>query len=130
MDIDRTFWEVLAPDHLKLLKNAVEWAADEPHPMTLDGPGLIDISYWKQAGSLTAHLLNMSNPMMMKGPYREIMPLAGPFTVSLALPPDAKTGAVHLLESGVTPKNWRNGDRLIVEVPGIRLHEVIAIDLV
>ena len=30
MDIDRTFWEVLAADHLVLLKNAVEWAADEP----------------------------------------------------------------------------------------------------
>ena len=29
MDIDRTFWEVLAPDHLVLLKNAVDWAADE-----------------------------------------------------------------------------------------------------
>src|SRR6201999_3442235 len=29
MDIDRTFWEVLAPDHLALLKNAGEWAAGE-----------------------------------------------------------------------------------------------------
>ena len=25
-DIDRTFWEVLSTDHLKLLRNAVEWA--------------------------------------------------------------------------------------------------------
>ena len=36
MDIDRTFWEVLAPDHWVLLKNAVDWAADEPAPMTRD----------------------------------------------------------------------------------------------
>ena len=29
-DIDRTFWEVLAVDHGKLLRNAVDWAANEP----------------------------------------------------------------------------------------------------
>ena len=32
-DIDRTFWEVLAVDHCKLLRNAVDWAADEPRPV-------------------------------------------------------------------------------------------------
>ena len=42
----------------------------------------------------------------------------------------AKVGAVKLLESGATPKTSRNGDRLVVEVPRIRLHEVVAVDLV
>ena len=70
----------------------------------------------------------MNNPMMMKGPYREIMP-AGPYTVSLAIPADARIGAVRLLESGVAPKTRREGARLIVEVPRIRLHEVVAVDL-
>ena len=31
-DIDRTFWEVLSVDHAKLLRNAVDWAANEPRP--------------------------------------------------------------------------------------------------
>ena len=31
-DIDRTFWEVLAADHALLLRNAVEWATNEPRP--------------------------------------------------------------------------------------------------
>jgi hypothetical protein len=128
MDIDRTFWEVLAPDHWVLLKNAVEWAADEPPPLTVSGAGLLDVSYWRQKNSLAAHLVNMNNPMMMKGPYREIMP-AGPYTVSLAIPAGAKVGAVKLLESGVAPKTSRDGARLIVEVPRIRLHEVVAVDL-
>jgi len=129
MDIDRTFWEVLAPDHLTVLANAVLWAADQAQPMTVHGPGMLDISYWRQANSLAAHLVNMSNPMMMKGPYREIMPLTGPFTVSLALPAGAKIGAVKLLESGAAAKSHRDGDRLTVEVPRIHLHEVVAIDL-
>ena len=28
-DIDRIFWEILAVDHWKLLRNAVDWAANE-----------------------------------------------------------------------------------------------------
>ncbi len=128
MDLDHTFWEVLAPDHLILLANAVTWAADEAAPMTVKGPGMVDIAYWRQKNSLAAHLVNMNNPMMMKGPYREIMP-AGPYTVSLAIPAGAKVGAVTLLESGAVPKTSRDGDRLVVEVPSIRLHEVVAVDL-
>ena len=72
----------------------------------------------------------MNNQMMMKGPYREIVPLGSPLTVSLALPKDAKPGAVKLLENGTPAKSRRDGDRLIVEVPNIHLHEVIAVDLV
>ena len=42
MDLDRTFWEVLAKDHMLLLKNAVEWAMDEAQPMTVSGPGIVE----------------------------------------------------------------------------------------
>jgi hypothetical protein len=129
MDLDRTFWEVLAADHLLLLKNAVEWAAEESQPMTVTGPGLVDIAYWRQKSSLAAHIVNMNNPMMMKGPYREMI-ATGPYSVSLSLPPGAKVGAVKLLESGAVPKTSRDGDRLMVEIPRIRLHEVVAVDLV
>ena len=38
-DIDRTFWEVLTLDHFKLLRNAVDWAANEPRPVLVEGPG-------------------------------------------------------------------------------------------
>jgi hypothetical protein len=129
MDIDRTFWEVLAADHFVLLKNAVEWAMEESQPVIVSGPGIVEVAYWRQKNSLAAHVVNLNNPMMMKGPYREVMP-AGPYTVSLAIPPGAKVGAVKLLESGAAAKTSRNGDRLVVEIPRIRLHEVVAVDLV
>jgi hypothetical protein len=129
MDLDRTFWEVLAADHMLLLKNAVEWAAEESQPMTVAGPGMVEVAYWRQKNSLAAHVVNMNNPMMMKGPYREVMP-AGPYTVSLTIPPGAKVGAVKLLESGAAAKTSRQGNQLVVEIPRIRLHEVVAVDLV
>jgi len=129
MDLDRTFWEVLSADHLALLKNAVEWTMDGGQPMTVSGPGLVDIAYWRQKNSLAAHIVNMNNPMMMKGPYREMI-AAGPYRVSLEIPLRTKIGAVRLLESGATPKTTRDGARLVVEIPTIRLHEVVAVDLV
>ena len=128
MNLDATFWEVLSGDHLLLLRNAVDWAMDATQPVTVEGPGFIDVAYWRQERSLAVHLVNMTNPMAMKGPYREVLPV-GPFTVTLTLPRDARPASVALLESG-TPAKYRNdGDRLVVEVPRIALHEIVAIDL-
>jgi hypothetical protein len=73
-DIDRTFWEVLAADHGKLLRNAVDWATNEPRPVTVTGPGVLDVTVWRQKDSMTVHLVNLTNPMMMKGPLREFIP--------------------------------------------------------
>src|SRR5437660_1941909 len=75
-DIDRTFWEVLCVDHGKLLRNAVEWAAQEEKPVTVSGAGVLDVTVWRQEESMTVHLVNLTNPMMMKGRFREIFPSA------------------------------------------------------
>ncbi len=127
MDLDRTFWEILSPDHLVVLGNAVAWAADEPAPLTVAGEGVLDISLWRQASSLTAHLVNLTNPMMMKGPIREIFPV-GPFEVSLSVPQGARIKSVRLLEGNQTVPVRRDGDRLQVTVPRVGLHEIIAVD--
>jgi hypothetical protein len=126
-DIDRTFWDVLALDHLRLLKNAVSWACNEPPPVEVDGPGILDIAPWRQRNSMTVHIVNMTNPMMMKGPLRETMPV-GPLTARIRLPEDARPKKVQLLTSGKTvPADVRNGV-LRVTVPSVDVHEVIAID--
>jgi hypothetical protein len=127
-NIDATFWDILVGDHLMLLKNAVEWAADETAPLTVTGPGLIDVAYWRQASSLTAHLVNLTNPMALKGPMREIIPM-GPYEVRLRLPSGATPRAVRLLESGTKPDYRRDGDTLVISVPRVGLHEVVAVDL-
>ena len=89
MDIDRTFWEVLSPDHLALLRNAILWAAPSSNPLRITGPGLVDIAYWRQPKSLAVHLVNMTNPMAMKGPFRELIPI-GPLTLEAELPREVK----------------------------------------
>ena len=43
--------------------------------MTVEGRGVLDVTVWRQRGSLTVHLVNLTNPMMMKGPFREFIPV-------------------------------------------------------
>jgi len=127
-DIDRTFWEVLNQDHGILLANAVRWAANEEQPLSVTGPGMIDVALWKQESSITAHLVNVSNPMSMRGSFREILPV-GQQKVRIKILEGKKVRSVRFLVSGATPK-WRQiGDWLETTTPPIDLHEVVAIDI-
>ena len=128
-DIDRTFWEVMAVDHGRLLRNAVAWAMNEPQPVEVDGPGVLDITTWRQRRSMTVHLVNLTNPMMMKGPLREAIPV-GPLRVRVRLPDGARAAGVHLLTARTSPPVVEAaGDVLTLTVPSVADHEVIAIDL-
>jgi hypothetical protein len=76
---------------------------------------------------MTAHLVNLTNPMMMKGPIREIIPITAQ-QVSLQIPPGRKVKQVQLLVAG-TKMHYTNKEGLLqLEVPSIALHEVVAID--
>jgi Beta-galactosidase trimerisation domain len=127
-DIDRTFWEVLSVDHGKLLRNAVDFAANEPRPVTVTGPGVLDVTVWKQKASMTVHLVNLTNPMMMKGPLREFIPLPAQ-EVAIRMPEGRKARAVKLRVAGTTPRTREVNGELRLTVPSILDHEVIAIIL-
>jgi Hypothetical glycosyl hydrolase 6/Beta-galactosidase trimerisation domain len=127
-DIDRTFWDVMCVDHLRLLQNAVRWAANEPAPVEVEGPGLLDVTMWRQRDSMTVHLVNLTNPMMLKGPLREALPI-GPQRARIRLPAGTKARRVQLLTAGAEPAVQTTGDTLVVTIASIEIHEVIAIDL-
>ena len=127
-DIDRTFWEVLSLDHFHLLRNAVDWATNEQPMLTVNGPGVLDVAVWQQANSMTIHIVNLTNPMMMKGPVRDLLPV-GPLQVRFRLPRDAKPRKAHLLALNTRPKHVPSGDYLTITVPSVLDHEVIALDL-
>jgi hypothetical protein len=89
---------------------------------------VLDVTLWRQQKSLAAHLVNLTNPMLMKGPVRELMPV-GEQTVRIRLPEGAQPERVRLLAAGSTPKFQQAGRMLTVQVPSVELHEIIAIDL-
>jgi hypothetical protein len=127
-DLDRTFWEILAPDHLALLRNAVTWATNEDPVVTVTGPGVLDVTVWRQKSSITVHLVNLTNPMMMKGPARELVPI-GEQQVRLRLPAGTTAKTVRLLAADTSPRIARSGAWLDVTVPSVLDHEVVAVDL-
>jgi hypothetical protein len=127
-DIDRTFWEVLCVDHFKLMRNAVQWATNELPTVSVTGPGLLDTTAWRNQDSIVIHLVNLTNPMAMKGPYREFVPV-GEQTVTVRLPEGVHARKVHLLVASQTPGVKRHGSELAITVPSVLDHEVVAIDL-
>ena len=127
-DIDRTFWEVLCADHLKLLRNTVAWANDESPMLEVVGPGLLDVTAWRNPDSITIHLVNLTNPMAMKGPYRDFFPV-GPQTVKLHLPSGHQAKQARLLVADRNLAVERAGSMLSVTVPSVLEHEVVAIEL-
>jgi hypothetical protein len=127
-DIDRSFWELLQPDHGALLRNAVAWAANEEPPVRVTGPGILDVTAWRQKDSLTVHLVNLTNPMLMKGPFRELLPV-GAQEVKVRLPEGRRARRVQLLVAGGAPAVTESAGWLTVTVPSVLDHEVVAVDL-
>ena len=121
-------WEILDLDHGKLLRNAVSWASRELAPVTVAGVGVLDVTYWQQKNSLTVHLVNLTNPMMMKGPIRELIPV-GEQKVRARLPQGLRAKKVRLLVAGLTPAFQQTADWIDVVVPSVAAHEVVAIDV-
>lgn len=128
-DIDRLYWEALLEDHGILLRNAVRWALGGAAGVTVEGPGVVDIAAWRQKTSVTVHLVNLTNPFMMKGPFRELLPLGAQ---KVRVPLSSLQGRPHsirLLVSGKRLEPRIVDDALEVVVPTIADREVVAVDL-
>ena len=125
-DMDRSFWQILSSDHSTLLRNTIRWALQEEPIVSVTGPGVVDVAVWQQKKSMTVHLVNLTNPMMMKGPFRELLPVTA--QVSINIPKSKKVTAVHLLMSGTTPTFTNKGGKITLHVPQIIDHEIVALD--
>ncbi len=126
-DIDRTFWQIMSVDHGKLLRNTILWALNENPVAEVKGPGVIDVTVWRQKTSMTVHLVNLTNPMMMKGPFRELIPVDA--QVSIRIPEGSKVEGVHLLVRNERPKFEIENGVVTLAVPRIADHEIVALDL-
>jgi len=125
-DIDRTFWQIMSNDHSKLLRNTIRWALNEEPIAEVTGPGIIDVTVWRQESSMTVHLVNLTNPMMMKGPFHEFIPVDQ--QVSIKMPVGFEPKNVRLLVCGQKPDFSNNNGKIVLQVKQILDHEIIGID--
>jgi Hypothetical glycosyl hydrolase 6/Beta-galactosidase trimerisation domain len=127
-DIDRLYWEIMPRDHGVLFRNAVEWATNEAPPVKVTGPGMFDVTVWKQKSSMTVHLVNLTNPMTMRPNLQELIP-SPPQEVVVQLPHGTRAKHTQLLVAGRTVQAAETAGSIKLTVPSILDHEVIAIDL-
>jgi hypothetical protein len=126
-DIDRSFWQIMSVDYSKLLRNTIRWTLNEAPIVDVDVKGLLDVAVWRQKNSMTVHLVNLTNPMMLKGPFRDIYPVAAKLGINI--PVGSRVTGVKLLMSGVTPAFENKNGKVILDVPAISDHEIVALDL-
>ena len=126
-DIDRSFWQMMSTDHSKLLRNTIRWALNEIPIVDVETKGVVDVAVWNQKSSMTVHLVNLTNPMMMKGPFRELLPVDA--LVSIKVPENKRVTAVSLLMAGTKPAFENKNGFISLKVPGIADHEIVALDL-
>lgn len=125
-NIGAIFWDVLAADHQRLIANAVRWALGKPGNVEATGKAMLDIAVREGTDTLIVTMYNLSNPMMMKGPVREIHPV-GRQELSIAIPEGRTFAAAKLLVAGRNADAKVEGRRVVIAVPGIDLIEVAQI---
>ena len=127
-DIDRSYWQIMSTDHLKLLQNTIRWALNEEPVVEVEGPGVIDVTAWRQKDSMTVHLVNLTNPMMMKGPFCEFIPVDA--QVRIKILKGIKPKEVRLLIKGTKPEYKNKNGYINLDVAQIMDCEIIGIDLI
>jgi hypothetical protein len=123
-NIGEIFWEVMAVDHGRLIKNAVLWALGKKPDVVLEGPGVVDIAVRENAEGVAVAIFNLTNPMMMKGPVRESIPL-GRQHLSVALPAGTRGATARLIIADVETAMTIKDGRAVLDIPGIDRIEVV-----
>jgi len=72
--------------------------------------------------------VNLTNPMMMKGPIREIVPIPRQ-QLRISIPDGHTVTAAHLLVANRQVPFNNEREAISLEVPSIGIHEVVALDL-
>ncbi len=65
--------------------------------------------------------------MMMKGPLREVIPLSVQ-KVHIRIPAQRRVIKAHLLVAGKDVSYHEERDTIMVEVPTVNVHEIVALD--
>jgi hypothetical protein len=123
-DIGSLFWEALQADHAQLIANATRWALHGNERVCLSGPGLVDVAVRENASGIAVSLVNLTNPMAMRGAIRETVRLAGQ-RVEITIPPGRTIASAKLLVAERDVNVDVVDGRATVELPPIDLLEVV-----
>ena len=123
-NVGEILWAAMQHDHARLIRNAVSWALREQITVRVEGPGLVDVAVRTNSGGVAVALVNLNNPMAMRGQNRETIPLP-PQEVSVALPDGVTNADARLVLAGTPVVAHIAGGRAHVSVPTVDVLEVV-----
>jgi hypothetical protein len=122
-DIDRSFWRSNNGDLSLLLRNTIRWLLKSHQPITVSGDGITEMFAWKTEAGYALHILNYTNPSMLRGWFRETYPI-GPQTVQMQLP--ATISKVRALRANATLPFKKIATGIEFTIPKVTDYEIIA----
>jgi len=126
-DIDRSFWRSGNPDLSRLLQNCVRWLVRERPPVSVEGEGVVEVFAWETEPGFALHLLNYTNPNMLRGWFTLTYPV-GAQRVRAEVPEGVRGDRVELLRAGISVPLKRDGRFVEFTVPGVRDYEVAVVE--
>jgi hypothetical protein len=126
-DVDRTFLRSGHPDFSRLLINSVQWLLNgQPTPATVEGSGVLELFAWETEPGFSLHILNYTNPQMMRPFITQSYPTA-PLQGRFQVPLGRKIGSVRALRAGRDSAFKQEEGTVTFEVPSVVDYEVIAL---
>ena len=125
-DIDRSHWRSQDGDLSRLLGNVIRWILNGTAPVTVEGEGIAELFAWKTDSGHALHILNYTNPNMLRGWMTHNYPIGGQ-RIHFALPAGTSVTRVQLLRAGKPAPFTRKGNVIEFTIPQVVDYEVAAI---
>jgi hypothetical protein len=125
-DMDRSYWRSQDGDLSRLLGNVIRWALNGSSPVTVEGDGIAELFAWKTEAGHALHLLNYTNPNMLRGWMTHNYPI-GAQKVRFTVPAGTRVTQVQLLRAGKAAPFVRKGNAVEFTIPQVVDYEVAAI---
>jgi hypothetical protein len=125
-DIDRSFWRSNNGDLSLLLRNTIRWLLKDRQPVTVSGDGIAELFAWRTEAGYALHVLNYTNPNMLRGWFRETYPI-GRQKVRMTIPASAKISQVRALRAAMPLPFKQTATGIEFEIPRVTDYEVIAL---
>ena len=126
-DVDRSCWRTSNTDLDLLLQKTIQWVKGEGlSPVEVKGEGILEMFAWETEPGLALHLINYTNPHMLRGWVRQFYPV-GRQEVAIRLPDEMRIADVSLLRAGHSIPFARENGAIRFEIPQIVDYEVVAL---
>jgi hypothetical protein len=126
-DLDRCFGRDRIPDHGRLIANLVRWVSRRPMPLSVEGPGLLDVHLYRQPGRLVLHVVNLTNAAAFR-PYATELHPVGPLRVRVAKFLDLAPARARRLVAGGEAPCASESEWLELTLDSVLDHEVVILE--